>query len=61
MLIPLDDTMYPRNKLHLDENDIFLGWQRANISKVGLETSVQPHHVAVLDLWYRSIYYPGIQ
>ena len=38
------------NKPYFDKNDIFSGWQRANIFGVGLEPSAQPQRVAYLDL-----------
>ena len=50
-----------RNKSHPNENSISSGWQKANISRVCLETSVQPQCVASWDLLYRSIYHPDIQ
>ena len=55
ILISLEDTIYPGNKFYLDKNDIFSGWQRKSISKVGLEPSAQPQRVASIDLWYRLI------
>ena len=39
----------PGNEPHPDENDISSGWQRANISGVGLEPSAQLQRVAGLD------------
>ena len=49
------------NKPHPDENNIFLDWQRTNISGVGLEPSIQPQRVAGLYFWYRLVCYPDIQ
>ena len=48
------------NKSHPDENNISSGWQKANISEVGLESSIQPQYVASLDAWCRSVYCPSI-
>ena len=43
-------TLYiPKNRSHLNENDISLSWQRGSISKAGLEPSVWPQHMAGLD------------
>ena len=49
-----------KNKPHPNENNIASGWQRVNISEVGLKPNVQPQHVAGLDFWYRSVCYPDI-
>ena len=39
----------PRNKFYLDENNIFSDWQKGNISKVGLELSIQLQYIADLN------------
>ena len=51
----------PRNKPHPDENDIFSGWQRTNISRVDLKPSAQPQRIAGLDPQCRLVCYPDIQ
>ena len=48
-------------KPHLDETNISLDWQIANISEVSLEPSVQPQRITSLDFWYKSEYYLDIQ
>ena len=50
----------PRNKPHLDENNISSDWQRANISEVGLEPSAQPQRVTGLDPQCRLVCHPDI-
>ena len=42
MFIPLEDIKYLKKKLYLDNNIIFLDWQKKNLSRVDLKSSVQP-------------------
>ena len=49
------------NEPHPDENDISLGWQRANISGVGLEPSIQPQCVAGQNPRCRLVCHPSIR
>ena len=49
------------NKSYPNENNFFSDWQKNNIFRASLESSIWPQYEAASNLWYRLRYYLDIQ